>query len=178
MQQIVSDKRMSVKRLLPYYGRFALVFSLFFVKIGSMGIYTCRRCGKQYESNRLTSGICDDCTAEALDKYHQVRDYLWRHPGTTASDIAKACDCNILQVMRWVKEDRFMLSDDSRIALYCEICGRRIVSGRYCEACRAKHEKKEKTEAESARLQQRSASMHGTATDKEKSDDGKMRFLH
>ncbi|MBQ9606995.1 MAG: hypothetical protein IJV16_07450 [Lachnospiraceae bacterium] len=143
-----------------------------------MSIYTCKKCGKQYESNRLTDGYCDECSAEYRDKYHQVREYLWQHPGITASEIAKACDCNIGQVMKWVKEDRFMLSEDSRVSLYCEICGTKILSGIYCPSCRAEVEKREKDEAKNARIRQHTQNMHGTSTERSGHDDGQMRFLH
>ena len=143
-----------------------------------MGIYTCRKCGKKFESKRLTDGICEECAAAKRDKYHQVREYLWHHPGSTASEIAKACECNVGQVMKWVKEDRFMLSDDSRVSLYCEICGTKILSGRYCDSCRADAERQAKLDAKTARIMQHTQNMHGTATDNGSHDDGHMRFLH
>lgn len=141
-----------------------------------MGIYTCRKCGAKYESKRLTDGFCEKCAIEYMDKYHQVREYLWNHPGVTASDIAKACDCNVTQVMNWVKEDRFMISADSRVHLYCEICGKKISSGRFCPSCQVEADKRAREEAMNAKMKEHLEQRHGTSV-KQKRADGEMRFL-
>ncbi len=143
-----------------------------------MGIYTCRKCGKKFESAGLTDGICEECLRASLDKYHQVREFLWSHPGSTASEIANQCDCSVRDVMQWVKEDRFMLTDGSKVMLFCANCGAKIVSGIYCTACQAAINKGEINAAKSSRLQQRLNSMHGTTLDKHAADDGSMRFLN
>ena len=142
-----------------------------------MGVYVCRKCGKQFETNRITGGLCPECEVENQDKYHQVREYLWRHPGITANEIAKACDCSVKQVMKWVKEDRFMVSADSRVSLYCENCGTRILSGRYCPSCMSSVERQAKEEARNAKIRQHAENLHGTATEKPNQDSGHMRFL-
>ncbi|MBQ9359911.1 MAG: hypothetical protein IJT96_02610 [Lachnospiraceae bacterium] len=143
-----------------------------------MSVYTCKKCGKKFETKGFTDGFCEECAADYQDKYHQVREYLWKHPGSNASAVAKACDCSVRQVMQWVKEDRFMLSDDSRVSLYCEICGTKIFSGRYCAACQTKAERKAKDDALSARIRQHTENMHGTTVERPSADDGRMRFLH
>ncbi len=146
-------------------------------RISGMGIYTCRKCGEKYESNRLTDGLCDKCAVEYMDKYHQVREYLWNHPGVTASVIAKECGCNVTQVMQWVKEDRFMVSNDSRVRLYCEICGKAIMSGRYCADCQSEAERRAKAEAANARIKEHMEQRHGTSLRQNRAD-GEMRFLN
>lgn len=139
--------------------------------------YICKKCGKKYEAAGLTDGFCEECLMEHLDKYHQVREYLWNHPGSTAREIADTCDCSVRQVMQWVKEDRFMLTDGSKVLLFCANCGNRITSGVYCSACQAEIAKEEQNKAKSARMIQRLNNMHGTALNGQNSDDGSMRFL-
>ncbi len=143
-----------------------------------MRVYTCRKCGNKYEVEGLTDGLCPDCLAEHLDKYHQVREFLWTHPGSTASEIASACECTVREVMHWVKEDRFMLSDGSKVLLYCANCGNKILSGVYCAACKAAMEKKEIASAKSAKMMQKLNHMHGVSMERKKADDGSMRFLN
>ena len=143
-----------------------------------MSTYTCKKCGKKYEAAGLTDGFCEECLMDHLDKYHQVREYLWAHPGSTASEIADACDCSVRQVMQWVKEDRFMLTDGSRVLLYCANCGKKIISGVYCPACQAAMAKDEQAKAKSAKMQQRMNNMHGTALNTQNPEEGSMRFLN
>ena len=143
-----------------------------------MSIYKCKKCGKKYEAKGFTDGFCPECLADYQDKYHQVREYLWAHPGATASTIASACGCSVHQVMNWVKEDRFMLSEDSKVSIYCEICGSKITSGRYCSKCQAIAERQAKEQAKSDRVKKHSQNMHGTSMQKPAGDDGHMRFLH
>ena len=143
-----------------------------------MRVYTCRKCGKQYESAGLTDGLCEECLMDQLDKYHQVREYLWEHPGSTASDIAAACNCSVRQVMQWVKEDRFMLSDGSKVLLYCANCGRKILSGIYCPACQEAMAKEDQAKAKSDRMVQRLNHMRGVTLNRPNADEGSMRFLN
>ena len=143
-----------------------------------MRTYTCRKCGEQYEAAGLTDGLCEKCVMEHLDKYHQVREYLWTHPGSTASEVSTACDCSVRQVMQWVKEDRFMLTDGSKVLLYCANCGKKITSGVYCAACKAAIEKGEIEAARTARLTQRLNNMKGIAVGSHNTDEGSMRFLN
>ena len=145
--------------------------------MSGMRVYTCRKCGKQYETFGLTDGLCDECLMEHLDKYHQVREYLWSHPGSTASEIATACECSVRQVMQWVKEDRFMLTDGSKVLLYCANCGAKITSGIYCAACKALAEKNQLAATQTERMIQRLNSMHGVSMEHPQPKDGKMRFL-
>ena len=143
-----------------------------------MRTYTCRKCGKKYESDGLTEGLCNDCLMDKLDKYHQVREYLWEHPGTNASTLAAECGCTVREVMQWVREDRFMLTDGSKILLYCANCGTKITSGVYCKECQGKIARNEAAAEKSARLRAKSESMFGTSISGNTSDDGSMRFLY
>ncbi len=143
-----------------------------------MASRTCKRCGKEFEATLISNGLCADCASEIQDKYHQVRDYLWDHPNTSASVVARDCNCSVHQVMRWVKEGRFLVSEDSRVFLTCENCGRKIVSGIFCDSCAKAIEVRKKTAAEQERLKARSESIHGLSAHQPDHDEGHMRFLH
>lgn len=143
-----------------------------------MRVFTCGKCGNKYETDTITGGLCPDCLAEYRDKYHMVRDYLWQHPGSTASVIADTCGVSVHQVMAWVKEDRFMVTADSKVQIYCEGCGAKIISGRYCERCKAQAERKDKELENVRKAKKKAEAVHGTALGRHGSaDDGRMRFL-
>ncbi|MCR5486173.1 MAG: hypothetical protein K6F35_01440 [Lachnospiraceae bacterium] len=142
-----------------------------------MALRTCQKCGKTYEATLLGGGLCESCNNEQMDKYHEVREYLWNHPHSTASSIAKACGVSVHQVMLWVKDDRFEVSDDSKVSLYCENCGMKISSGHLCAACQASASKKAQAEALEERMRFHAENMHGTSVGTKKSEDGRMRYL-
>ena len=142
-----------------------------------MGTYVCRKCGKKFESKTLTDGFCHECLAEFLDKYHLVREYLWEHPGSNASEISKACEVSVHQVMEWVREDRFMLTNDSKVFIYCEVCGVKITSGRLCERCSKVEAREQKSKDAVRRAKAKAEERQGVAVAKYDGDDGKMRFL-
>ena len=70
-----------------------------------------------------------------------------------------------------------MVSNDSRVRLYCEICGAPIVSGRYCAACQAEADRRAKNEAANAKIREHMEQRHGTSL-KQGRSDGEMRFLN
>ncbi len=142
-----------------------------------MALLTCRKCGKKFEAFYLSDEFCDACTAELADKYHEVRDYLWEHPNSTADTVAKACDCSVRQVMRWVKEERLEVSENSKVSLYCENCGMKIFSGRLCRNCQLAAGKAAEESAHAKRMEERATRMHGTSGKSGTDENGKMRYL-
>ncbi len=143
-----------------------------------MAVLTCRRCGRIFEAHYLSDEYCGECSTQVADKYHEVRDYLWDHPNSTADAVAKACGCSVRQVMRWVREERLEVTEGSKVSLCCETCGTKIFSGRFCENCRKAAGKAAAESAHAKKMEERAAQMHGTGLGpKRDADDGKMRYL-
>ena len=45
-------------------------------------------------------------------------------------------EVSVAQIRKWLKEERLSFSEDSEIALNCERCGKKILTGRYCKNCK------------------------------------------
>lgn len=100
-----------------------------------MNARNCRRCGKIF--NYVTGmPICPACRDEMEAKFQEVKEYIQNNKDTTLKTVAQECDVEENQIRQWVREERLVFAEDSGIVLQCEICGRSITTGRYCEKCK------------------------------------------
>lgn len=100
-----------------------------------MEIATCRTCGKVFNHVRGQL-ICPTCQKDLDGKFKDARKYLYDNPKTGIRELSKACEVPIAQINRWIREERLCFSDDSPVALNCEICGASIKTGRFCSSCK------------------------------------------
>lgn len=71
--------------------------------------------------------------------YSQVRDYIVLNPKASITEIAENNGILPKQLLQWIREERLEFSEDSQFAWFeCEICGRKIKSGRLCSNCKLK----------------------------------------
>jgi uncharacterized protein YjcR len=143
----------------------------------NMAKVICRKCGKVFNAGLRDEGLCSECRTTYTDKYHQVREYLWEHPNTKAAVIAKEFGVSVHQVMLWVREERFEVSDESKIVLFCVNCGQRISTGMYCAKCAAVAAKEARRKDEEEKLRQKAERMQGVSVQKKSGEDGEMRYL-
>lgn len=72
----------------------------------------------------------------------KIRDYIDRNPQATVLEVSKATDVEVKRILDFLKEGRLILgSKNTNISLTCERCGKKILSGRYCESCSRELEK-------------------------------------
>ena len=50
--------------------------------------------------------------------------------------IAEDCDVTVKQLQQWIREERLTFSEDSPIGIPCEMFGKTIKSGKFCESCK------------------------------------------
>lgn len=103
-----------------------------------MDVRNCKGCGKLF--NYIGGApLCQACRDKLEKKFQEVRDYLWDNPKATIAEITTNIeDVSSQQIKQWIREERLQLSSDSPISLYCENCGKKIVTGRYCQDCKNK----------------------------------------
>ncbi|MCR5673974.1 MAG: flagellar protein [Lachnospiraceae bacterium] len=112
---------------------------------------TCEKCG---EANPEYKGVgeykCRNCGFFMYDDFGIVRNYLEEHRGATASEVSHATGVAMETIRYFLKEDRLEIAQGSGVMLSCEICGKPIRSGRYCEACSKALDHKKESEKASA----------------------------
>lgn len=102
-----------------------------------MEVKNCRNCMRLF--NYLNGPqLCPACIRKLEEKFAEVKEYLEENRGATMQQIAEDNDVSIKQIKQWVREERLYFSDDSPYGIDCEICGKMIKSGRYCNECRGK----------------------------------------
>ena len=102
-----------------------------------MNVRNCVKCGKIFN---YVAGkpICPNCRKSLEDKFKETRIYIKRNPDSSIAEVSEACDVEVKQIKEWVREERLSFSDDSAIGVDCEVCGRSIKTGRFCDECKGK----------------------------------------
>lgn len=100
-----------------------------------MDVRNCKQCGKVYNYIGGTP-ICPDCAKKAEEKFDEVKQYIYDHPKCGIQEVATEMEVSVAQIRKWLKEERLTFSEDSEIALNCEKCGKKILTGRFCKGCK------------------------------------------
>lgn len=100
-----------------------------------MSIKNCSRCGKMY-NYVVGPNLCEKCKKELEDKFQEVKKYITENPGSTLDQIATDNEVTTAQIKGWIREERLIFKKGSPVQLVCEKCGKPILTGRYCEACK------------------------------------------
>ena len=101
-----------------------------------MDVKNCRRCRRLF--NYIGGQpICPQCREELEKKFHEVKKYIFDNKNVTIKDVVENCDIDENTVRQWIREERLEFSAGVDIGVTCEKCGAPIVSGRFCEKCKA-----------------------------------------
>lgn len=100
-----------------------------------MDVRNCKQCNKVFN---YIGGVplCPECMKKAEDKFDDVKAYIYDHPKCGMQEVSDAMEVSVAQIRKWLKEERLAFSEDSEIALNCEKCMKKILTGRYCNACK------------------------------------------
>ena len=101
-----------------------------------MEVRVCKKCGSLFN---FISGLplCPSCMKEIDDKFPQVKQYIYDHPGVGIHQVSEDNEIPVVIIKKWVKEERLAFAEGSAIGVECERCGKMILTGRFCEACKA-----------------------------------------
>ena len=102
-----------------------------------MEVRNCKGCNRliQYLTGPV---LCPACREELEKKFAEVKEYIYKNPGVSVTQVSEDNDVSIKQIKQWIREDRLILSSPSADGVLCEQCGTPICSGRFCESCKAK----------------------------------------
>ena len=99
-----------------------------------MDVRNCRSCGRMF--NYIGTAICPECAKAVEAKFEDVKKYIYDHPRCSIHEVAEEMEISVAQIRKWLKEERLTFCEDSDIALNCEKCGKKILTGRFCKACK------------------------------------------
>lgn len=102
-----------------------------------MDVRNCRSCGKLF--NYISGApICSACAKVIEDKFSDVKEYLYNHPGAGIQQISEEFEVSVGQIQKWIREERLSFAEDSLVGIECESCGANIKTGRFCKVCKDK----------------------------------------
>ena len=102
-----------------------------------MEVINCRGCGRLFNAFTRTR-ICPNCQAKLEEKFQEVKQYINDNPGSTIEIVSQECDVSAKQIKQWLREERLTFAEGSVQGIECEQCGKMILSGRFCDACKLK----------------------------------------
>jgi flagellar operon protein (TIGR03826 family) len=136
-----------------------------------MDVRNCIKCGKLF--NYVTGQpICQNCRKDLEDKFKEVKNYIKKNPQAYLAEVSQECDVDTRQIKQWIREERLSFSEASLVGIECEICGKSIRTGRYCDEC-----KKTVTNTLNSAYQQNSKPIENNPF-KTQDTGSKMRFLN
>lgn len=101
-----------------------------------MELRNCASCGKMFNYVLGSAPICQECAKKMDEKFNEVKQYVYDHPGCSINDVVRDMEVTANQVRKWIREEKLSFSESSDIAIQCEGCGARILTGRYCKECK------------------------------------------
>ena len=139
--------------------------------------YDCPVVCKECEGVLVYKGLgeykCENCGAVEYDDYGKARNYVEKHMGANAAEVAKATGVPQKSIRDMLKEGKLEIAKDSVIFLKCEICGAKISSGKYCPKCEMNYHHDLE---EMARKARHHGDTFGYSTERRKGEDGAKRF--
>lgn len=132
----------------------------------------CPECGGIMVFKGVGEYVCEDCRYSEYDDYGKVRNYLEKHEGATAAQVAAETGVTQHAIRDMLKESRLEIAANSKAFLKCERCGGSIRSGRLCPRCEINYHR----DIENEIRQQRSANVSGFSLERPNTEDGLKRF--
>lgn len=100
-----------------------------------MEVKNCKGCGRLFNYMRGPQ-LCPACMDDLESKFQDVKEYLRLHPKAPLKEISEENDVSVKQIKQWVREERLSFTEDSQITMECELCGAKILTGRFCKKCK------------------------------------------
>lgn len=95
----------------------------------------CPECGRLFAYQG--KNLCKKCSEKEEDEYVIVRRYVRDHPGANVFEVAEETGIEEEKILNFLRDGRLQ-SRGFAASLECERCGKKISSGRLCEACRSR----------------------------------------
>ena len=116
---------------------------------------------------------CEKCGFMDYDDYGKARNYVEKHMGANAAEVARATGVSQKSIRDMLKEGKLEIAKDSVIFLKCEICGAKISSGKYCPKCEMNYHHDLE---EMARKARHHGDTFGYSTERRRGEEGAKRF--
>jgi predicted amidophosphoribosyltransferase len=94
----------------------------------------CSRCGKFLEANEF-GNLCIECVEKDEADFRRIKEYILEHPRAKIFNVSLDLNISISKIRRYLREGRLEIIEKNNLFLRCEMCGKPICSGSYCDEC-------------------------------------------
>ncbi len=94
----------------------------------------CVRCHRFFEKVAFEE-VCPVCFPVEENEFSRIKEYLSSHPGASSNEVMSELNVSLKSIRRYLKEDRLEIVGDNKGFIRCELCGKPLNSGRFCEGC-------------------------------------------
>ena len=100
-----------------------------------MEVKACKNCKSLFQY--ITGPqICSKCKTVEEEMFQRVKEYLRENPGESMNIVSEETEVSVSLIEKFLRQGRLEVTPDSQITLTCEMCGKRITTGRFCAACK------------------------------------------
>ncbi|MGI6623088.1 MAG: hypothetical protein GX227_07935 [Clostridiaceae bacterium] len=94
----------------------------------------CVRCHRFFERVAFEE-VCPVCFPIEEEEFRKIKEYLTVHPGASSNEVMSVIGVSLKSIRRYLKEERLEIVGDNKGFIRCELCGRPLNSGRFCDGC-------------------------------------------
>ncbi|KAB3539679.1 MerR family transcriptional regulator [Alkaliphilus pronyensis] len=98
-----------------------------------MDLRNCSKCGRVFSYKGVA--VCSRCFNDDESDFSKVKEYLYDNPGASVKEVSDETGVTEKQILRYLRENRIEIREESNFFLDCERCGKPIKSGRFCDGC-------------------------------------------
>lgn len=99
-----------------------------------MSLRNCPECGKVF--TYLRTNLCPACQQKDEEQFKKIRVFIARNPGTDIRTVSEETGIDEEKIIRYLREGRIVnASISGTTKIECEVCGKLISRGRYCDEC-------------------------------------------
>ncbi len=99
-----------------------------------MATFHCVHCGMPFDQRR-NEELCPACDANSEVVFRHIKEYLYEHPGASATSLVNNLGVTLRQIKHYLREERLEVVGDGYTGLKCDACGRSVQTGRLCDSC-------------------------------------------
>jgi len=99
-----------------------------------MANHECVRCHRFFERVAFEE-VCPVCFPIEEEEFRKIKEYLTAHPGASSNEVMSVIGVSLKSIRRYLKEERLEIVGDNKGFIRCELCGRPLNSGRFCDGC-------------------------------------------
>lgn len=99
-----------------------------------MANYECARCHRFFEKVAFEE-VCPACFPVEEEEFAKIKEFLTKYPGASSNEVMQRIGVSLKSIKRYLKEDRLEIVGENKGFIRCELCGRPVNSGYFCEVC-------------------------------------------